>query len=375
MSTAKKQVGAASPVRAEDAFDVATVASWLHRQAADDSGLDAVPEVRQFSGGASNLTYLLRYPTRDLILRRPPKGQKAGGAHNMGREFRIQAALAPLFPYVPSMVAMCEDRDVLGSEFYVMDRIVGHIPRRHLDVELDQAQIRQLCLNVVDLLVDLHSVDPAAAGLAALSKGDGYVARQVSGWSERYRRARTWNTGTFEKVIRWLDENTPPDTGQCLIHNDFRLDNVVLDLDELTRPAGLLDWEMATVGDPLMDLGGALAYWVQADDGPLFRASRRQPTHLPGMLTRREVVEYYCARTGRHLTEQEWLFYEVFGLFRLAVIVQQIWYRYHHGETTNPAFRHFGKFVIALELRCRRLIRADRRRRSNVEPVRIGVQP
>lgn len=158
-------------------------------------------------------------------------------------------------------------------------------------------------------------------------------------------------------MIGWLTENQPADRGQCLIHNDFRFDNVVLDTIEPSRPIGLLDWEMATVGDPLMDLGGALAYWVQADDDPPFRATRRQPTHLPGMLTRREVVDYYCRRTGRSLTDEEWAFYEVFGLFRLAVIAQQIWYRYHHKQTTNPAFRDFGTLVGLLEQRCLGLIR------------------
>ena len=348
---------AAGEVRDEDAFDVAAVATWLREHAADPEGLDADPQVRQFAGGASNLTYALSYPTRDLILRRPPGGHKAKGAHDMGREYRIQSQLAPVFPYVPRMVALCEDESVIGGPFYVMERIEGHIPRKSLGLDLDEAQVRQLCLTVLDLLIDLHSIDPVAAGLDSLGKGDGYVRRQVEGWSRRYRNARTWNTGSFEKVMRWLDENQPQDRGQVLIHNDFRFDNVVLDPQDPTRAVGLLDWEMATIGDPLMDLGGALAYWVQADDGRAFRSSRRQPTHVPGMLTRREVVAYYCERTGHQVTDREWAFYEVFGLFRLAVIIQQIWYRYHHRQTTNPAFKNFGRFVILLELRCRRIIR------------------
>ncbi|WP_328471520.1 phosphotransferase family protein [Actinoplanes sp. NBC_00393] len=330
------------PVRAEDAFDVAAVARWL--------GLDAVPEVKQFTGGASNLTYQLG---DDLILRRPPAGTKAAGAHDMGREYRIQSALAPVFAYVPEMVAYCEDESVIGSPFYVMRRVAGFIPRKNLDLPPDQ--VRQLCTGVLDLLADLHSVDPEAAGLADLGKGAGYVSRQVDGWSRRYRAARTRNVGSFEKVMAWLRDNQPEDRGICLIHNDFRLDNVVF--DPSMKPVALLDWEMATLGDPLMDLGGALAYWVQADDGPLFRAFRRQPTHTPGMLTRREVVDYYCARRGFELTDREWAFYEVFGLFRLAVIVQQIYYRYHHRQTTNPAFRYYWVACLMLEARCRRIIR------------------
>jgi aminoglycoside phosphotransferase (APT) family kinase protein len=364
------EVAGARDVRDEDSFDVAAVAAWLRGHATDTEGLDGVPAVRQFSGGASNLTYLLRYEPegdgggRDLILRRPPAGQKAKGAHDMGREFRIQSALAPVLTHVPRMVAHCDDVSLIGSEFYVMERVAGHIPRKELGLDLPPDQVRQLCTNVLDLLVDLHSVDPDTAGLTGLGRGDGYVGRQVGGWSVRYRKARTRNVGSFEKVMQWLNANQPPDRRTCLIHNDFRFDNVVLDPAAPTRPIALLDWEMATIGDPLMDLGGALAYWVQADDGPAFRAFRRQPTHLPGMLTRREVVAYYCDRTGLSLTDEEWAFYEVFGLFRLAVIVQQIYYRYFHKQTTNPAFRHFWLASLMLELRCRRLIRAAERSRA-----------
>ena len=350
------EVAGARPVRDEDAFDVAAVAAWL-RAHTDSAGLEGEPAVRQFSGGASNLTYLLRYPDRDLILRRPPAGQKAKGAHDMGREFRIQSQLAPVFPYVAAMVGFCEDESVIGSEFYVMERLPGHIPRKELGLDLTEAQVRQLCTNVLDLLVDLHSVDPAAAGLASLGKGEGYVARQVGGWSARFRKARTWNVPSYQKVMAWLDAHQPGDRRMCLIHNDFRFDNVVLDPDDPTRPVALLDWEMATIGDPLMDLGGALAYWVQADDGAMFRMFRRQPTHVPGMLTRREVVDYYTERAGLDLDEREWAFYEVFGLFRLAVILQQIYYRYHHKQTTNPAFKRFWLASHMLERRCRRIIR------------------
>jgi len=352
-------VPGARAVREEDSFDVTAVAAWLREHAVDPSGLDREPVVRQFSGGASNLTYLLRYPSRDLILRRPPSGHKAKSAHDMGREFRIQRSLRPVFPYVPEMVAYCDDETVIGSPFYVMARLDGHILRKDLPsgLHLDPAAVRSLCTRALDLLVTLHSVDPAAAGLSDLGRGEGYVARQVAGWSDRYRRAETWNVGSFRAVMRWLDTNQPADVRTCLIHNDFRFDNIVLSTADPSQPVGLLDWEMATLGDPLMDLGGALAYWVQADDGYFFRQFRRQPTHAPGMLTRREVVDYYTARTGLSLTRQQWAFYEVFGLFRLAVIVQQIYYRYHHGQTHNPAFKRLYLGVLMLEARCRRIIR------------------
>ena len=351
-------------VRPEDAFDVAAVAAGLadlHPERAVSGGL---PEVEQFTGGASNLTYLLRWASGgppDLVLRRPPAGAKARGAHDMGREYLVQSRLAPVLPQVPTMVALCGDASVIGSEFYVMERLHGHVPRREMGVDLPPSQVRRLCTRVLDLLVALHAVDPGAVGLADLGPGEGYVARQVAGWSARWRAARTPDVRSFERTMAWLAARQPPDRRTCLVHNDFRFDNLVLDAADPTRPVGLLDWEMATLGDPLMDLGGALAYWVQADDGPAFRAFRRQPTHTPGMLTRREVVEHYTARTGLAVTDDEWAFYEVFGLFRLAVIVQQIYHRYYHRQTTNPAFRHFGMATFVLEHRCRRLAaRADR---------------
>jgi aminoglycoside phosphotransferase (APT) family kinase protein len=344
----------AKAVRDEDAFDVVAVDGWLQ---GIQPGLSGPPEVKQFSGGASNLTYLLRYPERDLILRRPPPGTKAASAHDMAREYRVQDSLKPVFPYVPTMVGLCQDESVIGSDFYVMERLEGTILRKEIpsDLGLDPAGLRGLCESVIDRLVDLHSVDPTAAGLADMGKGPGYVRRQVEGWSRRYRAAKTWNVPSFERVMRWLDENQPDDVAQCVIHNDFRLDNVVLAPGD-QRIVGILDWEMATIGDPLMDLGGAMAYWVQADDDRLFHLLRRQPTNAPGMLTRQEVVALYAARSGGEI--DNWVFYEVFGLFRLATILQQIYYRYHHKQTRNPAFRHFWLGVRYLDRRCRKIIKA-----------------
>jgi aminoglycoside phosphotransferase (APT) family kinase protein len=338
-------------LRAEDAFDAEALHGWLSPRV-DGLG-DAPPQVRQFSGGASNLTYLLRYPSRDLVLRRPPAGAKAASAHDMRREHRVQQALGPHYPYVPAMVAFCDDSAVLGADFYVMERLSGTILRGRLPkgMELAAEQAHALGLRAVDSLVELHQVDAAAAGLADLGKGLGYVSRQVSGWSDRYRRARTGNVPDFEPVMAWLAKHQPDDVANCLVHNDFRLDNLVLDGD--LQVVGVLDWEMATLGDPLMDLGGALAYWVQADDEEMFRLSKRQPTDLPGMPTRQEVVDHYLQRSG--LPVGDWTFYEVFGLFRLAGIAQQIYYRYHHGQTTNEAFKDFWFFVTYLDERCRRL--------------------
>ncbi len=345
-------------VREEDAFDVTAVDAWL-RDTVGVAGLGAgAPQVRQFTGGSSNLTYLLRYPERALILRRPPAGTKARSAHDMAREHRIQWALHPVFPYVPEMVALCTDHDVLGSDFYVMQRVEGVTPRAEMPPEVgtDPALMTALGERFVDLLVELHAVDPVAAGLGELGRGPGYVGRQVAGWSERYRRAKTWNVPSFERVMRWLDAQQPPDTGACLIHNDFRLDNLVLDREDPLRVRAVLDWELATIGDPLMDLGSSLAYWLQGDEGAASQRFRRQPSHLPGMPSRAQIVARYGEQTGRDVSG--WAFYEVFGLFRLAGIVQQIYYRYHHKQTRNPAFRHYWLATGVLERRCRRAIRA-----------------
>jgi aminoglycoside phosphotransferase (APT) family kinase protein len=259
------------------------------------------------------------------------------------------------------MVAFCDDEDVVGSEFYVMKRLDGVILRQDLPpgLGLDEEGVGTLCRAAVDTLVALHEVDVDAAGLARLDRGDGYVARQVGGWSERYRRARTPDVPDLEATMGWLDAHRPADRRHTLIHNDFRFDNLVLDPADPTRVVGVLDWEMATVGDPLMDLGGALAYWVQADDDPAFLALRRQPTHAPGMLTRAEVLARYEDSRGERVDPGQWRFYEVFGLFRLAVIAQQIYFRFHHGETTNPAYGAFRDVVTQLDARCSRLLRTD----------------
>ena len=355
----------AKPVRAEDAFDVAALTGWVRDHAAPEfaSVVEGEPEVRQFPGGASNLTYLLRYPTGDLILRRPPAGTKARSAHDMRREHDIQAALHPVFPLVARMVAFCEDADVIGSDFYVMERLDGVIPRRDLPFDLPPEGTGELCRSAYDVLVRLHSVDVEAAGLAGLGRGAGYVARQVAGWTDRFVRARTDDTGDWSDVIEWLAAEQPPDVGACLIHNDFRFDNLVLGGGppgpDPVHIVGVLDWEMATVGDPLMDLGGALAYWVQADDDEFFQGFRRQPSSAAGMWTREEIVAWYCRRMGLEMTAERWRFYEVFGLFRLAVIAQQIWYRYVHGQTHNEAYAVFGPAVGYLESRCRRLLAGE----------------
>ncbi len=342
------------PVRSEDAFDVDIFHRWvLDNAPAIADGADGPPSIEQFPGGASNLTFLVHYPAADVVMRRPPRGHKAASAHDMGREVRVQTSLRPHYPLVPVVYGYCQEESVIGAQFYVMESLKGVILRRDLPegMHLTADEARQLGETIIDAQADLHSLDPVAMGLDGLGRGPGYVERQVSGWSRRYRDARTDDVPDGEDVMGWLDANLRPDVGARLIHGDWRFDNLVLDLSDQPRIAGVLDWEMATVGDPLMDLGSSLAYWITADDDPGFQFLRRQPTHIPGMLTRDQYVERYLARTGIQI--DDWQFYEVFGLFRLAVIIQQIWYRFRLGETTNPAFADFGAGTTVLMDRAR----------------------
>ena len=336
-----------TPVRDEDAFDIEKVHSWLRNYL----DLKEIPEVQQFRSGASNLTYLLSYQEKDLVLRRPPIGTKAVSAHDMKREFLIQSRLKPVYGLVPKVIALCEDHSILGSDFYVMERVNGEIFRRDVPPTLTKEDISVMATSLVAGLAQLHSVD--ASILAELNKGAGYVARQVEGWSKRYRNALTDDVPDGEVVMNWLAKNKPEDVASCIIHGDWRIDNMVFDLSQ-KRLVGVLDWELATVGDPLMDLGSALAYWVDRDDDIEFASLRRQPSHLEGMPTRKEFVAKYLELSGRQC--DDFTFYEVFGLFRLSVIIQQIWARYRAGQTTNPAFKGFGVGVNILINRAQGLI-------------------
>jgi len=330
-------------VRQGEELDLAVVEEYLKSVIPD---LEGPAEVKQFPSGASNLTYLVGFGGREMVLRRPPFGRKAKTAHDMGRECRVLTALQDAYPYVPKVLAFCDDQAVMGCDFYVMERIEGIILRKNLPagLALSREQVSQLCRTVIDRLIELHTVDYRAAGLGDLGKPDGYVRRQVEGWSERYRKARTKNAPSYERVMQWLELKMPSETRACLIHGDFRFDNVVLDPQDPLRVIGVLDWEMATIGDPLMDLGNSLAYWIQKKDPLLLRLMRLQPTNLGGMLTRDEVVDYYCERTGVAIDSFD--FYRIYGVFRLVVIMQQIYYRYFNHQTRN---KRFGRFIYLIK--------------------------
>lgn len=345
-------------VRDENAFDPGAILPFLRSQIPDLP--DAPAELQQFAGGASNLTYLLKVGGREMILRRPPAGTKAKSAHDMGREFRVLQRLHPHFP-CPRPLAYCEDTSLIGSDFYVMEKIAGVILRRDPPAGLSYTpeQARQLCLNLLDTQIRLHTLDYEAAGLADMGKPQGYVARQISGWCERFEKAWTDDVPRCEQIMAWLKAQQPADSARAgIIHNDYRFDNVVLSPTDHQRIIGVLDWEMATLGDPLMDLGSSLAYWVQPGDEPRMQAVRMQPSNLPGMLTREQIVDYYAERTGTAIPNPD--YYYVFGLFRLGVIAQQIYYRFKLGQTRNPRFQMFGMFVTVLSEVASRVIERSR---------------
>ncbi len=340
-------VDQAVDVRSSEELNPGKIESYLRDTI---PGLDGPMTVRQFPGGHCNLTYLISFKNREMVLRRPPFGAKAISAHNMSREYRILKALKPVFPYCPEPFAYSDDPSIMGCPFYVMERIQGVILRKSLPdgMRLTPLQIRRLFETVVETHHGLHCLDYQQIGLENFGKPDGYVRRRVMGWSDRYRAARTPDAPDFESVMTWLSDHQPDDSPHpCVIYNDFKFDNIVLDSRDPMKIIGILDWEMATIGDPLMDLGCSLGYWVERDDPPEMQVMRTLPTHLEGAMTRKQVAELYGRLSDRPMDHFD--FYYGFGLFRLAVIAQQIYYRFFHGQTKDPRFGALIQAVGVLE--------------------------
>jgi aminoglycoside phosphotransferase (APT) family kinase protein len=313
-------------------------------------GFDGPVTLQQFPSGASNLTYLLTYGQNQLVLRRPPPGTKAVSAHDMGREYRVLSALCRHWPYAPRPLAYTEDTSIIGCPFYLMERLEGIILRKDIPAGIftDSGQVRRLYDNFVQVLCELHALDYNKIGLSDLGKPAGYVQRQVLGWSDRYRAARTPDVPDCKAIMAWLADKMPLETDRPgIIHNDFKLDNIVLDPRDPLKIIGVLDWEMCTLGDPLMDLGSTLGYWVEKADPPERHIMRTMPTDVDGALTRREFVTLYGRLSGIRMDRFD--FYYCFGLFRLAVIIQQIYYRYYHGQTTDARCKRYAAAVPVLE--------------------------
>jgi len=332
----------AVPVRQGEALDAAQLRAYLHEHVPE---LDGPLTIAQFPGGYSNLTYLLHVGERELVLRRPPFGANIKGGHDMGREYRILSSLQHVYPQVPRPLLYCDDPAVLGAPFYIMERVNGVILRNRIPagLTLTPEQMHRICLALIDTLVELHRIDYTAAGLGELGKPAGYVARQVEGWLKRYDNARTDDIAGMEQAATWLQAHLPTNSESALIHNDFKYDNVVLDSAQLDRIVAVLDWEMATIGDPLTDLGTTLAYWMEPDDPAPLRQFGL--TSIPGNLDRQQVVERYAAQSGRDVSDM--LFYYVYGLFKNGVIVQQIYARYHAGLTQDQRFAGLIQMVQA----------------------------
>lgn len=316
----------------------------LQTEALERYLIERMPEVEgsmvieQFPKGYSNLTYLLRVGERDMVLRRPPFGADIKTAHDMSREHRILSHLAKVFPKAPRPLLYCEDETILGAPFYIMERVRGVILRPQMPGEMIPAPsvMSGIAASMVDTLATLHDLDYRAAGLGQLGKPEGYVARQVEGWTNRYLHAKTDDIPQIEEVARRLAEKMPQESGSSLIHNDYKYDNIVLNSDNWEEILAILDWEMATIGDPLMDLGASLGYWINASDPGFMQKLKLSPTTLPGNPTREEVVERYARKSGRNVDNI--VYYYAFGLFKIAVIIQQIYYRYKKGHTSDERF-------------------------------------
>jgi aminoglycoside phosphotransferase (APT) family kinase protein len=313
-------------------------------RAAGVAGLDLSQpmEVRQFPGGHSNLTYLLRFGEVELVMRRPPLGPVAPTAHDMAREYRWLAALNPVFPLAPRPYLLCEDLSVVGAVFYVMERRHGVVVRHEEAPPWCPEDGRRVGLALIDTLADLHRVDVAAHGLLGLGKPAGFVGRQVRGWTERWQRSKTDAVPEMESLAQWLMSRLPADpTRPAIVHGDFKLDNVMLDADDLSRLVAVLDWEMCALGDPLVDLGIFLAYWPPSAPG-----ERPSPAAHAGWPTREQVLARYAERSGADVSNVR--FYETFALFKVAVVLQQIFYRYARGQTQDARFAGFDERVLSL---------------------------
>ena len=302
-------------------------------------GLDGALHIEQFPRGFSNLTYLLKFGERQFVLRRPPFGANIKSAHDMGREYKILNGLSKSYSKAPYPHFYVSDEDIIGAPFYVMDRVEGVILRPRMPEPMHPVHadtMAGIAAGLVDTFVELHDVDYKAAGLEDLSRAEGYVQRQIKGWTKRYFNAKTDEIPAIEQTARWLDENQPKETDPTLIHNDFKYDNLVLDPGDWTNVRAVLDWEMATIGDPLMDLGTSLGYWVNSDDPEWMQQIALSPTTLPGNPSREALVQAYAEKSGRPVDEI--IFYYVYGIFKVAVIAQQIYYRYKIGHTKDPRF-------------------------------------
>jgi aminoglycoside phosphotransferase (APT) family kinase protein len=329
-------------VREDERLDYARLAAYLRGKL---PGAEQPLTVRQFGGGAANLTYLLDYGAFEYVLRRPPLGPLAKSAHDMRREYKVLSVLYQAFPFAPRAYLHCDDLGVIGAEFFVMERRQGIVVRRKLPpafLKLPGAP-RQMSLALVDALADFHAVDYAAIGLGDLGRPAGFLERQVEGWYKRWEAAKAADVPEMEAVYRWLKDHLPASTQVSLVHNDYKLDNLMFAAGDPSRVRAIFDWDMCTLGDPLSDLGALLAYWTEPADPAYVQGLSMMPTGDLGFPTRAELVARYAARSGRSIGDLH--FYHTLGLFRIVGIIAQISIRYVRGQTHDPRFASLGPAI------------------------------
>ena len=332
-------------VRPEETLDLSRLEPWLR---AHLPSTDGNLTVRQFGGGHANLTYLVGFGETEYVLRRPPLGPIAPTSHDMAREHLVLARLGEVFPLAPTSFALCRDESVMGVDFHVLERRQGLVIRTGLPARLksDLATVRRLSEMVVDTIADLHAIDPRRVGLSDLGQPVGFVTRQLAGWSKRWHAAKDRELASVDRLISWLREQIPTSQVTSLLHNDYKLDNILLDTNDPAIATAVLDWDMCTQGDPLMDLGYLLNVWVEPGDPPAWRETAAMPSYENGFMTRRELVDRYAERTGFDVREVLW--YYAFGVFKLIVILQQIYIRFLRGQTQDPRFADLGRRIAAM---------------------------
>jgi len=345
------------PIRQGEELNAENLSRYLREELDLETG---EIEISQFPGGSSNLTYCVRIGAGEYVLRRPPFGNQVKSAHDMSREFNVLSKLSTAYKPAPRPLLYCADAAVIGSEFYLMERRHGLIIRgRAPEILEDSPDLQQkVCASFIENLAELHALDFEKIGLGGLGKPEGYAVRQVTGWTKRYFNAKTDEHAELEAAIEWLNRNIPASDGAALIHNDYKFDNVMLDPDDLTRIVAVLDWEMTTIGEPLMDLGSSLAYWMSKENGDAMLSMPFNPRILMENISRARLVELYEEKSGKAVSDI--IFYYVFGVFKLAVIAQQIYFRFAKGFTRDARFATFNHFVGSLGKIAARTIESDK---------------
>ncbi len=343
-----------APLKDDKELDLASLNQYLQQ---NTTQVEEIKTASRFTGGYSNLTYCLQTTDKEYVLRRPPVGANIKSAHDMGREFRVLSLLKPHYPKVPAPIVYCELADIIGAPFYVMEKLPGIILRAYNapKMNIPAETFHKLSAALIDNLVVLHALDIQATGLIQLGKPGSYVQRQIDGWIKRYYTAETDKISSMDAVAVWINKHLPRDQKYTLLHNDYKYDNLLLN-EKLTGITGVLDWEMATVGDPLMDLGATLAYWFEEGEGEVFK--HYNLSWLPGNFTRQQLIERYAEKSGRDLSDI--VFYYVFGLFKNAVIAQQIYHRWKQGHSNDARFGALLPMIQLLGEKAEKAIERDK---------------